>query len=85
MSGQTRMTLSQRRYLAARRDAIHAAERVAMTAAAKPAQPPRAPSRRQLIVIAFLWLAFFAGALWLAAHDPDFLSRAVERAIGGAA
>lgn len=40
---------------------------------------------RQIIAAALVWALFFAGALWLAAHDAGYLSRAVERVIGGAA
>lgn len=72
MNGQLRPTIAQRRRLAAAR------------AHRPPTTPPRL-SRRQITVIAIIWLAFFAAALWLAAHDPDYLSRVVEHALGGAA
>jgi len=42
-------------------------------------------SRRQIVVATVIWLSFFVASLWLAAHDPDYLSRIVERALGGAA
>lgn len=71
MTGQLRPTIAQRRQLAKARSRRH------------PNDHAR-PSRRQLLAIVFIWLVAFAAALWLAAHDPDYLSRAVERAIGGA-
>lgn len=72
MTGQLRLTLAQRRKLAK----VHAHRH----------QPDRTRlSRRQFIAVALIWLAVFVAALWLAAHDPEYLSRVAERAVGGAA
>lgn len=40
-------------------------------------------TRRQLIVLAIAWAATLALGLWLAAHDPHYLSQAVQLAIDG--
>lgn len=45
---------------------------------------PPAVTRRQLIAAIVIISALFAGALWLAAHNPAYLSRAVQQALEGA-
>lgn len=85
MTEQIPLTRAQQRHIAARCAAIYTAERAAMIAQRKPAESPPPMTRRQLVVVVVLWIAFVAAGLWLASHDPDFLSRAAQRAIDGAA
>lgn len=88
---QVTLTLCQRRQLAAYRaqqqEAHRAAERASFLCRRASRLPRRASkaTTARVIVGVVLWLVVMACGLWLAAHDPATLSRAAERAIGGAA
>ncbi|MHB1057281.1 MAG: hypothetical protein ACYC0F_05295 [Rhodanobacter sp.] len=82
MSGQIEAARPRCRYEAARREAIYTAERLAVDRL-HPPHTRTAPSRRQVTTVLVLWALFLGGGLWLAAHDPGFLSRAAQCAIEG--
>jgi hypothetical protein len=75
-------------YIAARRAAIHQAERHAYhTRAAKlsttPHSRPQARSRTlSWIAAGLIWASMLLGGLWLAAHDPNTLSNGMAHLLG---
>lgn len=78
-------------YLRARREAIHHAERQARATYRTEPQPlapvpqataPARISRWRLLLAGLIWALLMAAGLWLAAHDPLYLSRAMSHLLG---